>query len=103
MDLAVTEPVVMEVLAGARTEQRADDLRRLMMRFHFLALDPAGDFDAASQIYRQCRRVGVTPRGLLDCLVAAVAWRNGATLLSNDKDMVRIAGVMGIDLDPASR
>jgi predicted nucleic acid-binding protein len=34
--LAVTEPVLMEVLAGARTEAREDDLRRLLLRFEFL-------------------------------------------------------------------
>ena len=60
------------------------------------------DFEAAARIYRRCRRVGVTPRGLVDCLVAAVAWRRGASLLCRDVDLERVAGVMGIDLDPAS-
>jgi predicted nucleic acid-binding protein len=31
--LAVTEPVVMEVLAGARDDRREADLRRLLLRF----------------------------------------------------------------------
>src|SRR5439155_11497286 len=35
--LAVTEPVVMEVLAGARDDRRATDLRRLLMRFELLS------------------------------------------------------------------
>lgn len=32
-ELSVTEPVVMEVLAGARSDQPECDLRRLMLRF----------------------------------------------------------------------
>lgn len=100
--LAVTEPVVMEVLAGARTDRREDDLRRLLLRFEFLPFDSAADFAAASRIYRRCRRVGITPRGMVDCLIAAVAWRRGATLLSADVDLDRVARVVGIEVDEGS-
>jgi hypothetical protein len=101
--LAVTEPVMMEVLAGARTEAREDDLRRLLLRFSLLHFDAASDFDAAARIYRRCRRAGITPRGMLDCMIAAVAWRREAALLSCDADLERVAGVIGLDLDEASR
>jgi predicted nucleic acid-binding protein len=72
-DLAVTEPVVMEVLAGARGEGRADDLRRLLLRFELLRFDAVIDFEAAARIYRAGRSVGLTPRGLVDCMIASVA------------------------------
>jgi predicted nucleic acid-binding protein len=100
--LAVTQPVIMEVLAGARTEAREAELRRLLLRFHLLAFDVAADFDAAAGIYRRCRRAGVTPRGLIDCLIASVALRHRATLLSADADLSRAARVVGIELDRAS-
>jgi hypothetical protein len=100
--LAHTEPVVMEVLAGARTDARERDLRRLLLRFHLLRYDAAVDFSAAARIYRTCRRSGITPRGLLDCMIAAVAWRHHATLLAHDADLYRVAKIMHIDLDPAS-
>lgn len=101
--LAVTEPVVMEVLAGARSGRRAADLRRLLLRFELLHYDATGDFDAAARIYRRCRHAGVTPRGLIDCMIAAVAWRRGAALLARDTDLDRVARVIGIQVDPASR
>ncbi len=101
-DVAVTEPVTMEVLAGARDDGRALDLQRLMDRNRLLRVDPVVDFAAAARIYRTCRRSGVTPRGLLDCVIASVALRHGAALLTADADLVRVAGVMGITLDPAS-
>jgi predicted nucleic acid-binding protein len=100
--LAYTDPVVMEVLAGARTDARERDLRRLLLRFHLLRFDATVDFSAATRVYRTCRRAGITPRGLLDCMIAAVAWRHHATLLSHDADLHRVAEAMDITLDAAS-
>jgi predicted nucleic acid-binding protein len=100
--VSVTEPVVMEVLAGARNDNRESDLRRLLLRFHLLRFDATADFDGAARIYRRCRRAGVTPRGMVDCMIAAVASRHGATLLAHDADMDRVARVIGLELDEAS-
>jgi predicted nucleic acid-binding protein len=97
--LAITEPVLMEVLAGARNDRREADLRRLLLRFQLLRFDPAADFEAAARIYRRCRRVGVTPRGLIDCTIVAVALRHSATLLASDRDLEHVAGVVGLNLD----
>lgn len=101
--LAVTEPVTIEVLAGARDDVRQEQLHRFLLRFDLAPFDAAVDFSAAVRIYRRCRLAGVTPRGLIDCMIAAVAWRHGASLLSYDKDLPRIAEVIGIGVDPASR
>lgn len=100
--VAVTEPVIMEVLAGAGDAQREEKLRRLLLRFRLLPLDAVIDFDGAAHIYRRCRAAGVRPRGMVDCMIAAVAWRSRATLLAHDADMHRIAEVVGIDFDGAS-
>jgi predicted nucleic acid-binding protein len=100
--LAVTAPVIMEVVAGARSDDRETDLRRLLLRFTLLDFDAIADFDAAASIYRRCRRAGVTPRGMVDCMIASVAQRHQATLLAADIDLNRVATVVGIDLDDAS-
>ena len=97
--IAVTEPVIMEVLAGARGEAREAELRRLLLRFHLYHFDVAADFEGAARIYRRCRGAGITPRGLVDCMIAAVAWRHQATLLACDADLGRVARVIGIELD----
>ena len=101
--IAVTEPILMEVQAGARDDQRQELLRRLLLRFHLLPFDPVADFDGAAVIYRRCRAAGITPRGMLDCMIAAVAWRTKVTLLAQDADLDRVAAVIGIPLDGASR
>lgn len=100
--LAVTEPVMMEVLSGARSDAQEFSLRRLLVRFDLLSFDVVTDFDAATRIYRQCRKAGVTPRGMVDCMIAAVAWRRGATILSYDVDFDRVAKIIGVKLDDAS-
>ena len=99
--LAVTEPVIMEVASGARDAARGACLRRLLLRFDLLRFDAGVDFDGAVRIYRTCRRAGVTPRGMVDCMIAGVARRSGASLLARDADMNRIAELIGIDLDDA--
>lgn len=100
--LAVTQPVVMEVVAGAKDRRRAEDLTRLLHRFALRRFDPDIDFAAAARIYQDCRRIGVTPRGLIDCMLVAVAWRHSDAILSYDVDLDRVAGVVGVDVDPAS-
>lgn len=101
--IGVTEPVIMEVIAGARSDAQEADLRRMLLRFDLLRFDAAVDFDAAARIYRDCRRVGVTPRGMIDCMIASVARRHEAALLARDGDLNRVASVVGIEMDAASR
>ncbi|MEO5843171.1 MAG: PIN domain nuclease [Acidimicrobiales bacterium] len=100
--IAVTEPVIMEVVAGARGRQHEHDLRRLMQRCALLRFDASVDFDAAARIYLACRAKGIAPRGMVDCMIASVAHRYRASLLALDVDLARVADVIGIELDEAS-
>lgn len=100
--LCTTEPVEMEVLMGARDAGHENRLRRLLAGASLLPFDAAVDFDAAAGIYRTCRRRGITPRGIVDCTIAAVALRRGASLLAHDVDLDRVAGVMGVTMDEGS-
>lgn len=97
-DLAFTEPVVMEFVGGARMPSDAEDLRRLLVRTNPLPFDSGVDFDVAAEIYRRCRAQGMTPRGFIDCMIAAVALRTGAALLTENSDLQKIAVIMEIEL-----
>jgi predicted nucleic acid-binding protein len=81
----------MEVLAGAGTEERVRQLRRLLNRFELVPVAGLEDFESAAGIYRRCRRRGETVRALNDCLIAAVALRTEAELLHRDRDFEVIA------------
>jgi hypothetical protein len=52
---------------------------------------------------RRCRQAGITPRGLVDCMIVAVAWRHQAMLLASDADLHHVARIIGIGLDESSR
>jgi predicted nucleic acid-binding protein len=97
--IGVCEPVLMEVLAGARSDRRADDLRRLLLSFGWLGIDVAADFEGAARIYRRCRSGGITPRGLVDCLIVAITLRTGSALLTADGDHHRMASVVPVTLE----
>jgi hypothetical protein len=68
-----------------------------------LRFDVAVDLDAAARIFRRRRRGGITPRGMIDCMIASVAHRRRAKLLAFDSDLTRVADVAGIGMDEASR
>lgn len=84
-EIAITDPVLMEVLAGARDRRHLQQLRALLGRAHMRHC-AAADFDRAAMLYRRCRRQGDTVRRLIDCLIAAVAIREELPLLHVDSD-----------------
>lgn len=100
--LAVTAPVEAEVCIGARTDRREAELRGLLARCTPLPFDPAEDFDGAVAVYRACRRAGITPRGLIDCMIANIAMRNDVAVLAHDVDLARLAEVVPLRLDEAT-
>ena len=100
--IAVTEPVLMEVLAGSRDDHAWAELRRLLTSFDWIPADAAIDFEAAARLYKECRAAGVTPRGLNDCMIAAIALRSGASVLTADRDFAAMSQVFPLDIDPAS-
>lgn len=84
-EIAICDPVRMEVLAGARDESHLLSLRRLLARA--VAIPTlATDYDDAAALYRRCRRQGETVRRLTDCLIASAAIRAGVPVLHDDAD-----------------
>ena len=97
-ELAVTEPVAMEVMAGAKDANSHLNLHRLLHSFEWLPIDPAADFTGAAKIYRACRGAGVTPRSLVDCMIANIALRTGSKLLAADRDFAEMTKVVALQL-----
>jgi predicted nucleic acid-binding protein len=89
--LATTEPIVMEVLAGARDDGHLRMLRRLVLGCQMIPLRGLSDYEEAAAIFRTCRRAGLTVRRLVDCLIATVAINANAPLLHADTDFELIA------------
>lgn len=84
-EIAICDPIRMEVLAGARDEAHLRLLRGLLARATVLPTGPA-DYEAAAALHRVCRRRGETVRKLMDCLIGAVAAREDVPVLHADTD-----------------
>jgi predicted nucleic acid-binding protein len=89
-ELAVCDPVRMEVLAGARSDRHLSELQRLLATPTQLSTRQA-DYDLAAELFRTCRRRGETVRKLTDCLIATVAVRDGIAVLHADADFATLA------------
>jgi predicted nucleic acid-binding protein len=90
-EIATTDVVLMEVLAGARDDRHRDALRGLLARCEFTPTVGPGDYETAAELYRLCRRAGHTVRALTDCLIASVAIRRRVALLHADADFDTLA------------
>ena len=101
-EVVVPEPVRADLLVGARSNDELRALQRMLEHFDALLVVPRDDFDRAVAIHLQCRSVGITPRGLVDCTIAAMALRAGAPVLHHDRDFAAIARIVGITEAPGS-
>ena len=91
-------PIVQEVLQGLRPGPASDAFRE-----SFLAIPCVSDpipsdlYVEAAGIYRHGRRKGVTIRSATDCLIAAIAIRNGIPVWRRDRDFEAIAGFTALE------
>ncbi|HYI94299.1 MAG TPA: PIN domain nuclease [Bryobacteraceae bacterium] len=92
-------PIIQEVFQGLRPDAQSQAFRR-----QFLAIPVLSDpiprrlFLAASDIYQQGRRKGITIRSSVDCLIAAVAIDNDVPVWHRDRDFSAIARYTGLTL-----
>lgn len=89
-EVIVIDPILMEVMAGARRDAVART-QRLLEAQHLEALSPKLDWLDAATIYRELRWRGVVVRSQIDTLIAAVAIRLDVPVLHHDRDFWRIA------------
>ena len=89
-EIAVCEPVRMEILAGDRDDKHLNDLRKLMARGTLLVTESI-DYEEAASLYRVCRRGGETARKSIGCLIASIAIRHDIPVLHNDADFEVLA------------
>ena len=89
-DVAIFDPIRMELLAGAHDERYLATLRRLIATATMLPTEPV-HYEDAAMLFRVCRSKGDQVRKLIDCLIAAVAIRADVPILHRDKDFDALA------------
>jgi len=98
--LAVTEPVVMELLAARRPIRQIARVRRRLLLLTMLRVGGLETYERAAAIHRECRAHGETVRSSIDCLIAAVAMREDVPVLAADRDFDVIAHHTGLRVFP---
>ena len=101
IDAQICDVIRMEILAGARDQQHVTQLEKLLARATTIKTEPV-DYDNAAAIYRACRKLGVTIRAQIDCLIAAIAIRTNTKIIHHDSDFDAIAQVTKLKIHVAS-
>ena len=89
--IAVTEIVVGEILAGARTQDEVDAFGALMRNFKLLRLRGLGGYEEAAALSRACRAGGEPIGSITDALIAVPAIRARVPGLHADADFDKLA------------
>lgn len=98
-DVRVTGFVVTEVLQGIRSDVMFRKTARYLEAFEWVQ-PTAEDYRTAADLYRRARRQGVTIRGTIDCVLAAICLNRAIPLLHADRDFDRLAGLFGLETRP---
>lgn len=88
--------VLQELLSGTRSAAQRRRLEKVLEGFEVLTAS-VDDHRLAATIRDDCRRSGVVVAAI-DCLIAAQVIREGAHLLTLDRDFDRIAAVSTLRL-----
>ena len=97
-DIGVPGIVLDEILRGLRNDSHFRRIRDILLGdFTYLEMRQS-QFLRSADIYRTLRKRGRTIRSPSDCLVAACAMEESASLLENDADFHTIAEVFPLNL-----
>ena len=95
-DIAITGIVLTEILQGIRHERELRAARGYLLRFPLVEPMSVFTYLRAAEIYRACRRRGLTVRGSVDCIIAAICIDHDVPILHRDADFDRIAAISGL-------
>ena len=102
-EVVVCLPVLQEVLQGFHDEMDFRIAREAMSALPMVESPLHREvFDEAVQLYRLGRRMGLTIRSGVDCLIAACAVLNGLTVLHHDRDFEALTRVSSLQVREVS-
>lgn len=95
-DICLTEIILTEILQGIRDDALYETTKEYLLEFPMIKPKGTETYIKAAEIFRKCRKQGVTIRKTIDCIIAAIAQENNLTLLHNDSDFEVIKRFSGL-------
>ncbi|MBN1676834.1 MAG: PIN domain nuclease [Kiritimatiellae bacterium] len=89
-DLCLCGLILADVLQGIRSDAGYRKTKAYFDVLIFLPMHQA-TFVRAAEIYRSLRKIGITIRKPVDCMIASLALEHDLGLLHNDRDFEQIA------------
>ena len=97
-DVCISGYILTEVLQGFRDERSFETVRRQLLKLTIFDLNVPDSYIKAAQLYRRCRKQGITIRRTADCIIAQTAIENKLFLLHEDADFDKIAEVCSLKI-----
>jgi predicted nucleic acid-binding protein len=97
-DVCLSVHILMEILQGFRADKDFQQVHGYLQMFPIVDIGGIASYVAAAQIYRRCRKKGITIRRGLDCIIAQTAVENELVLLHVDGDFDHIASVIPLQI-----
>ena len=94
--VCISDVILAETLQGFRNNEEFESAKIHLLHFPTYSLQSPEGYVRAAQLYRICRKEGITVRKTIDCLIAQTALDHGLFLLHQDNDFDKIATVSGL-------
>ncbi len=92
-DICISGTVLTEILQGIASDKQFEKVRGIFSDLVYLETTKDTHLLSA-QIFRRCRKKGITIRKKIDCMIAATCIQNSVYLLHGDRDFDHIARVV---------
>jgi hypothetical protein len=93
-EVCLADIILAEILQGIKSDKDFKTAKNHLLEFPIYSLKDVDSYVQAAQIYRTCRKEGLTIRKLVDCLITQVAVENDLVLFHNDRDFDVISQVV---------
>jgi predicted nucleic acid-binding protein len=97
-EVCISGYILTEILQGFKEDRDFEAARTHLLHLPMLEIPIPESYINAAQLYRRCRKQGITIRKTADCLIAQTAIENGVALLHNDREFDRIASVCRLQI-----
>lgn len=90
-DIGIADIILAEILQRIKSDKDFKQTKEYLLGFPIYSTKGTNSYVEAAQVYRACRKKGLTVRRPIDCIIARIAIENNLMLFHNDRDFDTIA------------